>query len=122
MAPATLTMTDSTRRLLAELDRFFAGRGLQAYVVGGFVRDALLGRDCHDIDVAFAGDPLEVGPGLADAFGGNYFPLAEEQHVARVLLPERGVQLDLMPMWAEIEADLAERDYTIDPMAAPLDG
>ncbi|HLA17839.1 MAG TPA: HD domain-containing protein [Dehalococcoidia bacterium] len=120
MAPAALTMTDSTRGLLAELDRFFAGRGLQAYVVGGFVRDALLGRDCHDIDVAFAGDPLEVGKHLADAFGGHYIALAEEQHVARVLLPERGVQVDLMPMRAEIEADLAERDFTIDAMAVPL--
>ena len=120
MAPATLTMTDSTRRLLVELDRFFAGRGVQAFVVGGFVRDALMGRDCHDIDVSFAGDPLEVGRDLAEAFGGHFFPLAEEQHVARVLLPERDVHIDLMPMRAKIEADLTERDFTIDAMAVPL--
>ena len=120
MAPATLTVGDSTRQLLAELDRFFAGRGVQAYVVGGFVRDALLGRGCHDIDLSFAGDPLEVGRELADAFGGHYFPLAEEQHVARVLLTERKVHIDLMPLSAEIEADLAERDFTIDAMAVPL--
>ena len=120
MAPATLTMSDSTRELLAELDRFFVGRGVQAYVAGGFVRDALLGRDCHDIDVSLAGDPLEVGPDLADAFGGHYFPLAEELRVARVLLPEREVHIDLMPLWTEIQADLAERDFTIDAMAVPL--
>ena len=121
MASAALTISDSTRELLADIVGFFAGRGVEVYIAGGFVRDALLGRDSHDIDLSFAGDPLEVGPALADAFGGHYFPLAEEQHVARVLLPERQVHLDLMPLWAEIEADLAERDYTIDAMAAPLD-
>jgi len=120
MPSTTLTVSDSTRDLLAELDRFFAGRRVKAYVVGGFVRDALLGRDCHDIDVSFAGDPLELGPALADAFGGHYFPLAEEQHVARVVLPEREVHIDLMPLRAAIEADLAERDFTIDAMAVPL--
>src|SRR3990172_10503142 len=120
MALATLTMSDSTRELLAQLDRFFSGRGVEAYVAGGFVRDALLGRDSHDIDLSFAGDPLELGRELADAFGGHYFPLAEEQHLARVLLPERGVHLDLMPLRVEIEADLAERDFTIDAMAVPL--
>src|SRR3990172_7198518 len=120
MAPATLTMPASTRRRLVELDRFFAGRGVQAFVVGGFVRDALMGRDCHDIDVSFAGDPVEVGRDLAEAFVGHFFPLAEEQHVARVLLPERDVHIDLMPMRAKIEADLTERDFTIDAMAVPL--
>jgi poly(A) polymerase len=120
VTPATLTVGDSARGLLAELERFFAGRGVPVYAAGGFVRDALLGRDSHDIDLSFAGDPLELGPLLADAFGGHYFPLAEEQRVARVLLPERDVHIDLLPLRAEIEADLAERDFTIDAMAVPL--
>src|SRR3990172_6740729 len=122
MASAALTISGSTRALLADIQGFFAGRGVGAYIAGGVVRGAPLGRDSHDIDLSFAGDPLEIGPALADAFGGHYFPLAEEQHVARVLLPEREVHLDLMPLGAEIEADLAERDYTIDAMAARLDG
>src|SRR3990170_3372624 len=120
MGSAALTISDSTRELLADIVGFFAGRGVEVYISGGFVRDALLGRDSHDIDLSFAGDPLEVGPALADAFGGHYFTLAEEQHVARVLLPEREVHIDLMPLWTEIEADLAERDFTIDAMAIPL--
>src|SRR3989304_3998587 len=113
MASVTLTMSDSTRALLAELARFPAGRGPPAYVAGGFVRDALLGRDCHDIDVSLAGDPLEVGPALADAFGGHYFPLAEEQRVARVLLPERVAQIEPQPLRGTIEEELGARDSTI---------
>ena len=38
----------SARRALEVLER----EGRQAYVVGGFVRDAVLGRPCHDVDIA----------------------------------------------------------------------
>jgi len=120
MTEAPLTIAPEVSRLLADLDRFFAERDVPAYVAGGFLRDALLGGDVHDIDVSVAGDPLLLGRELADSLGGGYFPLAEEQHVARVLLPERGLHIDLMPLHADIEADLMARDYTIDAMAAPL--
>ncbi len=120
MAKATLTIGPATAGLLTELQDLFRSRGVEAYVTGGFLRDALLGRDSHDVDISIAGDPLVLGRELADAFDGHYFPLAEEQHVARVLLPERNLHVDLLPLRAEIEADLRERDYTIDAMAAPL--
>lgn len=35
-------------------------KGLQAYVVGGYVRDVLLGRDCKDIDIVVIGDGIKV--------------------------------------------------------------
>ena len=41
-------------------------------MVGGFLRDALLGREGHDADVAVAGDPLSLGRQLADALGGHF--------------------------------------------------
>ncbi len=122
MAEATLIVGPEARGLLAELDRFFSGRGVKAYVVGGFLRDALLGRDSRDVDISLAGDPLVLGRELADDHGGSFFPLAEEQRVARVLLPQRDLHIDLMPLRAEIESDLRERDYTIDAMAASLSG
>jgi poly(A) polymerase len=120
VAASALTVGPEVRSLLTALESFFAARGVDAYVAGGFLRDALLGRDVHDVDVSIAGDPLDLAPALADALEGGYFPLAEEQHVARVLLPDAAIHVDLMPLWADIEADLMERDYTIDAMAAPL--
>src|SRR3989304_5603220 len=105
MTDAALTITPEIRRLLADIDRFFAERDVPAYVAGGFLRDALLGGDVHDIDVSVADDPLLLGRELADSLGGGYFPLAEEQHVARVLLPERGLHVALMPLHADTQAD-----------------
>ena len=108
------------RPLLADLIAFFASRGIEAYLVGGTLRDALLGRPQHDIDIAVAADPLAVGRQLADALGGHFFPLGPEQGVARIALPEREIHIDLTPLGEGVESDLARRDYTIDAMAAPL--
>ncbi len=119
-AKTNLRLQGPLTALLSELAAFFGAGNVQAYAVGGFLRDALLGRRCHDIDLAVAADPLLLGRELADAFAGHYFPLAEEQHLARVLLPDRGVHIDLLPLQASIEADLQGRDYTIDAMAAGL--
>ncbi len=104
------------RRLVA----LFDARAVAAYATGGCLRDAILGLPLHDLDISITGDPLEVGPQIADAFGGDYFPLDEERRLVRVLLPDRGVQLDLLPLRGEIEDDLRGRDYTVDAMAASL--
>jgi len=116
-----LRLEEPLRGLLAELAAFFRVRRVEAYAVGGFLRDALLGRRCRDIDLSIAADPLLVGRDLADAFGGHYFPLAQERHLARLVFPERRVYVDLLPLSGDILADLSQRDYTIDAMAARLD-
>ncbi len=92
-------------------------------MVGGFLRDALLGRKSHDVDVAVAADPLLVGRQLADALAGHFFPLHEEHKAARIVLPagEAVRSLDLLPLHLEIEADLAQRDLTINAMAVPIE-
>lgn len=117
---AELTIGPEVQGLLARLDGFFRSRGVEAYVVGGFLRDALLGRDIRDVDLSVAGDPLALGPELADALDGRYFPLAEERRMTRVLLAEPKVYIDLLPLRGDVESDLRGRDFTIDAMAAPL--
>jgi len=92
-------------------------------VVGGFLRDALLGRESHDVDVAVAADPLSVGRQLADALAGHFVRLHEEHKAARIVLPaEKAVRsLDLLPLRVDIETDLGERDLTINAMAVRLE-
>jgi poly(A) polymerase len=109
------------RDLIASIADFFEARGVQAWATGGFVRDLLLGLLVYDIDISVVGDPLVLGPALAGTLGGTYFSLQEERGHSRVLLPDRHVHLDLMPLrGSDIEIDLRARDYTIDALAAPL--
>ena len=72
--------------LLTRVSDFLTEQGVKSYLVGGFVRDALLGRDTADIDVAVAADALEIAPKVATALGGRYVLLDEVNRVSRVVL------------------------------------
>lgn len=97
--------------------------GERAWVVGGAVRDALLGRATSDVDVAVDGDPKRAARALARAVRGAGFPLSDAFGGWRVVGPERAWHVDLLPLQGgDILADLARRDFTINAMAQPLDG
>ena len=103
--------------------------GEQAWLVGGAVRDRLLGRadpaEALDLDVVVAGDPAAAAQrirragsppaaafALSDAFGGW-----------RVVGPGRAWQVDLTPLHeGGLEADLRARDLTVNAIAEPLGG
>jgi putative nucleotidyltransferase with HDIG domain len=97
--------------------------GENAWLVGGAVRDRLLGRDTNDFDVAIEGDPSLAARALARAAGGHAFELSEQFGVWRVVSRGGAWQVDLLPLGGEsIEADLAKRDLTINAIAEPLGG
>ena len=113
--------------LLARLAGFFAGRGDgEVYLVGGAVRDALLGREMRDIDLAAAGDALPLGRAVADYLGGTPVP-REAWNVVRVALPGgsggnggRPFSIDIAGYYGSFEDDLRGRDFTVDAMGLPL--
>ena len=90
-------------------------------MVGGCVRDALMGRECHDVDAAVQGDALALGQDLARRLGASFVPLDPLRGVARVVCRDGGPTLDLAGMDGAVEQDLARRDFTIDAMALPLE-
>ena len=51
--------------VLKSIAGLLANQKVQAYLVGGFVRDSLLGRDTADIDIAVNADMLQVAPWIA---------------------------------------------------------
>jgi poly(A) polymerase len=97
--------------------------GEAAWLVGGAVRDRLLGRDTVDFDLAVAGDVETAARALARHGGGTAFPLSEAFGAWRVAGPARAWQVDLAALGGEtIEQDLARRDFTVNAMAEPLAG
>jgi poly(A) polymerase len=94
-----------------------------AWLVGGAVRDRLLGRETPDLDVALVGDQRAAARALGRAAGGHPFSLSETFGGWRVVAHDRSWQVDLLPLGADsIEADLAQRDLTVNAIAEPLAG
>jgi tRNA nucleotidyltransferase/poly(A) polymerase len=90
--------------------------GDDAWVVGGAVRDELLGRPLVDLDIA-----CREPEAAARRYGGPVFPLSERHGAWRVALDD-GRTVDFTPLRHGIEADLATRDFTINAIARPLEG
>ncbi len=89
-------------------------------MVGGAVRDELLGREVIDLDVACR-EPRQAARAYAKRSGGAPFPLSERHGAWRVAL-DAGRTVDFTPLRNGIEDDLATRDFTINAIAEPLDG
>jgi putative nucleotidyltransferase with HDIG domain len=98
-------------------------RGERAWVVGGAVRDRLLGRPVLDLDIAVEGDARAIARHLALVAGGPVFQLSGQFGAWRVHAPDRVWQIDVAVLQGDsIEDDLAQRDFTINAIAEPLDG
>jgi Poly A polymerase head domain len=91
--------------------------GEHAWVVGGAVRDELLGRPVLDLDIA-CGEPRTAAHRFADRFGGAVFPLSERHGAWRVVQDGRVETVDFTPIGEGIDADLATRDFTFNAIAA----
>ncbi len=110
-----------TRNLLTRLAGLPALQG--AFVVGGTVRDLLLGRPVRDVDLALPGDALAAGRQVARVLNGHFVSLSEERHVARVALDAGPIAcVDLAALRGGIDDDLRARDFTIGAVALRLAG
>jgi tRNA nucleotidyltransferase (CCA-adding enzyme) len=113
-----------------------AGRAqrVEAWVVGGLVRDLLLGRGSRDVDLAVEGD----GPAFAARLGAHLdVPVARHRSFETAHLTWRDVEVDVVSTRREryprpaalprvergtLRDDLERRDYTVNALATPLDG
>ena len=114
--------------IIDRLISFFGVRKLDAYVVGGAVRDRLLGRSSErDIDLAVAGDAVGISQELAAELGGSLAPLSVPRGMMRVVLANPGGDdqeprqtIDLTGFSEEIEKELARRDFSVNALAVAL--
>ena len=120
-----LSIDPKVSSLLAAVANLLTEQGVKSYLVGGFVRDALLGRETADIDIAVAQDGVEIARKLASALGGKFVLLDEVNRVGRVVIVDKEApsgrwEIDLSTFQDSIEGDLARRDFTIDAIAVDL--
>lgn len=100
-------MDERVREILVDED---------AWIVGGAVRDQLLGRRVLDLDVACR-DPREAAYRFAHRFGGTAFPLSQQHGAWRVVTDGVEQTVDFTPLPNGIESDLASRDFTFNAIA-----
>jgi tRNA nucleotidyltransferase/poly(A) polymerase len=106
--------------MLDALADALAETGEEGWLVGGCMRDALLGKPVRDVDVTITGEPLAVAERMAQRA-----PLAVARlghgtiRLSTRRLPD--IHLDLTPLQgSDILSDLARRDFTVNAMALPL--
>jgi poly(A) polymerase len=92
------------------------------YLVGGALRDNLLGVICSDFDFITSEDPTACAKGLAHIFSGTWFMLDQTRNQSRVVMSIDGKRIicDFAPFRAPtLEEDLRNRDFTINALAWP---
>jgi poly(A) polymerase len=95
-----------------------------AWIVGGAIRDALLGEAVADADlVVERGREEDAARAIARVAGGTAFRLSEEHATWRAIAPTDRWHVDVVALRDDtIEADLRERDFTLNAIARPLEG
>jgi hypothetical protein len=110
---------------MVALARRAAALGVEVHLVGGAVRDHLLGRESHDYDVVVSGRGRELAEGVARDTGVRFVPLGGKDFASfRVVAGRREGEDE--PAWeldvwdregGPLEADLARRDFTVNAIA-----
>lgn len=88
------------------------------YLVGGNVRDALLGRHAEylDLDFVMPAGAVETAKAIARHHGAGFVLLDAERHIARVVFEHATVDF-AQQVGPTLETDLQRRDFTVNAIA-----
>lgn len=115
------TLTDKIKNddLLNNLASFFPN---EIYLVGGSVRDVLMGKEFYDRDlIVIDSDARDFSLKAAEFFDGVFVPLDEENKIYRIVLRDKKNYFDITnPVENSLEKDIQRRDLTINAIAVNI--
>ncbi len=104
------------------LDLIFGFLPKGSYLVGGYIRDIILGRKTEklDVDIVVPLNAIEIGKKIADNIGSKFIILDKKREVVRIIL--NNIYIDIAnQVSSSIEGDLCSRDFSINSIAFLFD-
>ncbi|MBS1518384.1 MAG: HD domain-containing protein [Bacteroidetes bacterium] len=120
-------------KLIRKIGRIADRNNVSAYLVGGYVRDLIMGKEGNDIDIMVTGDGIEFAKYVAVEFGKELDSVYKNFETA--LLMKDGIKIEFVSArkesynrgsrkpdveHASLEEDLSRRDFTINAIAAGI--
>jgi len=93
-----------------------------SYLVGGYIRDIILGRVTQevDVDIVVPFNAIEVGKKISDNFESKFIILDQKREVVRIIFNQ--ISIDIANQFSSTkEGDLNRRDFTINSIAFLFD-
>jgi len=124
---------DVTHPLLGTIGGIADGLGVRAWVVGGYVRDLIMGRTDSDLDIMVMGDGIAFARAVAAATGSG--PVVPFERFGTAMLPTGAGKVEFVGARKErydpgsrnpsvapgtLEEDLLRRDFTVNAIAVSL--
>lgn len=123
--PVVVQLDFAPTTLLGRALSYLRRQSQPVHLVGGCVRDLLLGREVHDLDVATSAHAISLARALANDLGGAFVAIDPKRDTGRAILTgadgER-IHVDCAAWRAPTLAeDLRLRDFTINALAVAPD-
>ena len=134
MKKFALNKTNNADRIILNISELAQSGGFEIYLVGGFVRDRLMGRECTDIDISVIGDAVKFAELTADHFKTNLNAVYKKFGTALLVLNEI-IKIEFASArkesykkesrkpdveFSDLEHDLSRRDFTVNAFAVSL--
>ncbi|HOZ37807.1 MAG TPA: hypothetical protein PLH64_03570 [Anaerolineaceae bacterium] len=97
----------------------------RVFLVGGAIRDLLLGRPVKDLDFVQSHGSIQLAKAVSRRLDGAIYTLDDVRHSARVILRQGNEDEQVLDFTSfigeDLEQDLRQRDFTINAIALDLD-
>jgi tRNA nucleotidyltransferase/poly(A) polymerase len=130
----TLNKTDRTDSIILSISGIAESNGFEIFLVGGFVRDRLMEKECNDIDISVIGDAVEFAELTAKHFKTKLNAVYKKFGTALLVIDDT-IKIEFASArkesykrdsrkpaveFSDLKEDLSRRDFTVNALAVSL--